>query len=297
MRSYSSVLCLWFLLGVASGTKGAAEEPFFSGPQPAEKLPQFAARYVIGEQAGQSFDLVQMAAGKPLIIIFVHERTRPSIALTRFVTQYATRQENKGLTAGVVFLTSDETETAEWLNRIRNSPALPQGVPLGISPDGVEGPGAYGLNREASITVLVGNQNQVTANFAIVQPSVTADAPAIAAAIAQVMGRDEKPDLDSLGISQERAPAEMSDAEMSGFRKLLQPVIAKQASLDKVKEAAKAVEDRAAQDKAFRNHLGTVARRIIDAGKLENYGTPAAQDFLRKWSQEFGSEMQSPPRP
>ena len=36
-----------------------------------------------------------------------------------------------------------------------------------------------------------------------------------------------------------------------------------------------------------RIQIGDIARRIIEAGKLEDYGTPKCQEFLNKWSKEF----------
>jgi len=42
-------------------------------------------------------------------------------------------------------------------------------APTGISPDGEEGPGSYGLNRKMTLTILVANKGKVTANFALVQ--------------------------------------------------------------------------------------------------------------------------------
>ena len=58
--------------------------------------------------------------------------------------------------------------------------------PIGISLDGKEGPGSYGLNREVMITVLVAKENKVTANFAILSPNET-DAPKIKAAADEIL--------------------------------------------------------------------------------------------------------------
>lgn len=40
------------------------------------------------------------------------------------------------------------TETAEWMNRVPEY--FPKQIRLGISVDGKEGPGAYGLNRNVA---------------------------------------------------------------------------------------------------------------------------------------------------
>jgi hypothetical protein len=168
----------------------------FSGPQAGEKLTPFVAKTVLGGEAGQEFDLVKSAAGKPVLIVFVHEVNRPSVGLTRLLGLFAASKKEAGLASGVVFLTADATATEDLIKRA--SGALPGGVPVGISTDGQEGPGAYGLNRKVQMTVLVGKEDKVTANFALVQPSVQADAPKIAQAIVDVLGGGKGPTIEEL---------------------------------------------------------------------------------------------------
>ena len=48
------------------------------------------------------------------------------------------------------------------------------------------------------MTVLIAKDNQVTANFALVQPSIAADAAKIAQAIADVLGDQQAPTLEQL---------------------------------------------------------------------------------------------------
>jgi hypothetical protein len=52
----------------------------------------------------------------------------------------------------------------------------------GISIDGKEGPGAYGLNKDVTLTVLVAKDDKVLANWAIISPNET-DFPPIQAAL------------------------------------------------------------------------------------------------------------------
>ena len=56
---------------------------------------------------------------------------------------------------------------------------------VGISVDGEEGPGSYGLNRNVELTFVLAKENKVVANFAFVQSSVT-DAPVISASRAAI---------------------------------------------------------------------------------------------------------------
>jgi hypothetical protein len=181
---------------------GRAQDAQFSGPQVGEPLAPFTMRLARGEQAGEEFDPVTQAQAGPTLVVFVHEVTRPSAALIRSIVKYAGRFHEQGLQSSLVFLTADPTETQALIRRAHR--ALPEGVPMGISVDGLEGPGAYGLNRKMTLTVLLGNDQHVTANFALIQPSLATDAPRIGAAIEKLMGNDHQPTLAEMGIDQSR---------------------------------------------------------------------------------------------
>jgi hypothetical protein len=195
LRIFSLILA-GLLPAITALAEGEAKE--FSGPQKGEAITSFNVRGVLGDKAGEEYDLVKQAKGQPLVLMFVHEVNRPSVGIARVVMTYAASLKEKGQHAGLVFLTADATETEDWTKRA--SGALPQGVPIGISTDGVEGPGAYGLNRKVTVTVLVAKEGKVTANFALIQPSLAADAPKIIEAIATAAGAQPptKEELDSL---------------------------------------------------------------------------------------------------
>jgi hypothetical protein len=179
------------LLSVA--TVHGQQEPVFSGPQVGDKLAPFEIKGVFGPQAGKQIDLVSAAGEKPMVVVFVHERTRPAFGLTNTVMRFAASRAKDGLVSAVVFLTDDVTSTERWMKQVEQH--FPQGVTMGISVDGVEGPGAYGLNRNVTLTVLVAKQNRVTANFALVQPSLQVDGPAIFKAMVDVLGGGKVPDI------------------------------------------------------------------------------------------------------
>ena len=275
------VSCVLALLAGARFGSGA-DEPLFSGPQVGERILPFKARIALGTLAGQELDIVKQAGGKPIVLLFVHEFNRPSVGLTRIVMNYAAKRSADGLHAGVVCLSDDATETEKVLQRAAH--ALPTKIPLAVSLDGKEGPGAYGLNRNVTLTLLVAQDNKVTANFALVQPSVQADVPRIVKAIVDVLGGGPVPTLTEL----DAGPAEMpSEAEV---RRLLGPVIRLNAQPEDVEQAAKAVEEFMAKSPAARQDIARRARTIVDAGKLADYGTPKAQVYLKKWSDDFGRE-------
>lgn len=170
------------------------KEEVFSGPQKEEVLPGFTLK--ISGEAEKELDVVKEAGGKPTLIVFVHTVTRPSVNLARILGDYAATRKKDGLHVGVAFLTADATETKSWIKRAVG--ALPKNVPLGIADGGQEGPGAYGLNRNVAMTILVAKEGKVTANFALVQPSLQADGPKILKEIVEALGGGKVPSIEEL---------------------------------------------------------------------------------------------------
>lgn len=268
-RSIAGMLLLSLL-----GSYGIADEPVFSGPQPGEKTASFKMRAALGKQKGEMIDPVAAAKNGPQLLIFVHKLTRPSLAVTRTVAEYASNRE--GFLTAVVLLSNDVTETEKWVGRAAR--ALPQKATVGIYIDGAEGPGAYGLNRNVTLTAIVADEGKAVANFALIQPSVQADAIKIGAAIAKAMGDETAPTAKDLKLP--AAP----NGDMIDMRSLLAPVINKQATDEQVAAAAQAVEKAFEKDARVKKKVEEIANRIISAGKLANYGTPAAQTYLKKWA-------------
>jgi hypothetical protein len=288
MRAVLLFIAISFAICVAG--HALADDPIFSGPQVGEKLLPFKVRGVFDRAAGQELDFVSQAAGKPIVLIFVHDANRPSIGLTRVLSQYTASRAKDGLATGVVWLSDDATEAENALKRMRH--ALAAEAPLGISLDGREGPGSYGLNRNVTLTILVGKDNKVTGNFALVQPSLQADLPKILTSIVAVAG-GKVPRLEELEGMPAMVRSGTAAAAAPNLRPLLAPVIQKNASPEDVDKAAKAVEEHVEKDTAVRNEVGRIARTIVDNGKLGNYGTERAQEYLRKWAKAYGSPDES----
>ena len=47
---------------------------------------------------------------------------------------------------------------------------------------------------------------------------------------------------------------------------------------------------------ATKSEVGRICNTIIDNGKLTDYGTPKAQEFLKKWAREYGANKEEPKR-
>ncbi|MGE0758546.1 MAG: hypothetical protein AB7O38_16080, partial [Pirellulaceae bacterium] len=259
-----------FLLGLAPITAWA-QDPVFSGPQVGEKVVPFVVRGGLGELAGKELDVVKQADGNPLLLVFLHQVNRRSISLARLVLEYGATRRDKGLTSALVYLSDDPTEAENALKRMAH--AMPKGVPVGISLDGAEGPGAYGLNRNVELTVLVAKENQVTANFAIIQSSIQADAPRIIGEIVAVTGGGKVPTVAELNIGPSGTLMNARMADGGELPNLLRSLIQRTNSDEAVAAAAEAIEKHIAKAPAAKTQLGEITSRIVNAGKLANYGT------------------------
>lgn len=159
-----------------------AQDAMYSGPQKGENTPPFK----VLDLAGKELDCVSQWKGAPTLTVFVHELTRPAAALLRKLDEHAARRPD--LKALIVLLGDDVNKNERY------APVL-QGImkfksTLGVSVDGKEGPGAYGLNRQVQLTILLSKDNVVAGNWSIVSPNET-DAPAIVKAIDAMLGVKE----------------------------------------------------------------------------------------------------------
>lgn len=273
---------------------GTDTSPLYSGPQPGEEMSALPLRLALGPNAGQDFDPLNMVADKPLLLIFVHDINRQSISMTRVLSGYAATRSDAGLQTAVVFLSDDIPAADAQIRRMQH--ALTSDTPTGISVDGREGPGAWGLNRNVTLTIVIGRSGKVTSNFALIQPSLQADLPKVLQSLVAEIG-GEVPKLETLpGMPAMASRSPGKPATAPDMRALLSPVIRRDAAEEDVQKAAEKVETSAAADPAVRAELARISTTIVNSGKLTNYGTPKAQEFLQKWAKEYG-DKQTDPRP
>ncbi len=179
---------------------GRSTVEVYSGPQVGESLPALNIEKVVDGEPNTPMDASAQDAKHPHhLIIFLHKMTRPSVAFTRMLGDYAATRESDGLSTVVVFLGNDATQLAESIHRARH--ALPQNVTIAISPDGEEGPGNFGLNRNMTLTILVATKETIVANHAIVDPSLPVDLPKVLESLCAVVG-GKPPTVESLLQSQ-----------------------------------------------------------------------------------------------
>lgn len=271
------------LAGMLSSFANSADEEVFSGPQEGEKLADFTALGVMDNE-GKPFSLIKESQGGPILLIFVHNVTRPSIGLTRQVMDDAGKRKKDGLTSGLIFLSDDMTAMQARVKRM--SGAMPKGVRIGISPDKQEGPGAYGLNRNVSLTVLIGNKNKVTDNFALVQPSVQADAIKILNAVVKAVGKGTAPTLRELTLAQVRDES---------IRKPLNTLLDLKAQDRDVKKLIASIDEYVGDDVQKKRQLRGVVYRVGMVMEGKKYEA-AVQRAVRRWGQAAARKPPPPAR-
>ncbi len=273
----SNSLRLLLALSVfACATAAQADDPVFSGPQEGERLADFKALEVLDKE-GESFSFMGEAKDGPVFLIFVHKITRPSIGLIRTLMNDAAARKSDGLTSGVIFLSDDTTAMQAQVKRM--SHALPTSVRLGISPDKQEGPGAYGLNRNVSLTILVGQKQKVTANFAIVQPSIQADAVKVLSAVVKAVGKGKAPTLGQLTVSPVRDPI---------LRKPLDKLLDVDGKDRDVKAIVKEIDDYVGEKPQAKRALSGIAGRLAMVVQDKKY-EDEVRKAVRRWSQRKGA--------
>ena len=281
-RLLTAAICV-LVVGLS---QSLAQEKVFSGPQVGEKLKPFKVKGVFDDDAGKDLDFVTKADGKPVLLVFIHDANRPSIGMARVLMTYAMTR-SKDLVSGTVWLTDDATEAENRLKTMRH--ALAKDAPIGISPDGKEGPGAYGLNRNVTLTIIVAKNNKVTANFALVQPSLQADLPKIlkevvAAAGGEMPKFEEWPEFKAMTA---KRPAANDDPKIP---MLMRSLIQKTNTDEQVDKIAAEIEKYAKENEAAKKEFGRIANAVTGGGKLENYGTAKCQEYLKKWAKDFGGD-------
>src|SRR5262249_40371321 len=145
-----------------------------------------------------------------------------------------------------------------------------------------------GLNRNVTLTIIVGKDNKVSANFALVQPSIQADLPKILKEVVAVVG-GEVPKLEDLPEVKDMLKSRpATDGADPKIPMLMRAVIQLKATPEDVDKAAAEVEKYVKDNEAARKEVGRIAKTVVEGGKLENYGIPKAQEYLKKWAKEYG---------
>lgn len=282
------VLSIFLVLGIVKlfgsnvAIVGQETRNHFSGPQKGERLPELKVKLVFGEEADKTIDLVKRAAGRPTLLVIVNESNRPAARLTRCLMNFAEMRAEK-LFAGVVYLDRDPKAAEQQLKQAVSWWKVAAAV--GVSLEGVEGPGGYGFNRHVNVTVLVADKGRVTSNYALVQPSET-DAPKILKDVVALAGGRiptlaEVAFLSAPTAKPADAPWHIAPADVQ-MRRLICDALAANNSKS-AHLAAIAVEEYVGDNKTRQAALNHVAKYLLQRRTREAVvGQPVAK-HLRRW--------------
>ncbi len=166
----------------------------FSGPQKGEKTARFKVLLITDGKDSVERDPIAENAGAPTAIVFVHAIERSLVPLLRVIDEYGSTQKER-LKTEFVFLATDRIEGEQKVRNAKKS--LGFKAKVGLSLDGIEGPGNYGLNKECMLTIVAARENRVSANFALVQAGI-ADAAKVISAIGAACGDEHPPTSEAL---------------------------------------------------------------------------------------------------
>ena len=175
-----------------------ATDPVFSGPQFGEKITPFKVVEILGPNAGKDRDVIADNSGGATAVVFLHGIERSMMPLLRVIDEYGGLRKN-ALKTEIIFLNADRLEGEQRAKAASGSLKLNSRV--GLSLDGAEGPGNYGLNKECLMTIVIAKANTVTANFALTQPGI-ADAPKVLEALAKASSDASPPTVEELNQRQ-----------------------------------------------------------------------------------------------
>ncbi len=243
-------------------------------------------RLAYGTDAGREVDIVELAAGRPSLLVVVNGSNRPAAGLTRCLMNFAEIHQ-KQLFAAVVYLADDPTEAEQYLKRGISWWGV--GVPLGVSLDGPEGPGSYGLNRNVNLTILVADRGRVVRNIALVQPTPT-DAPGILRHVVTLTGGRVPTEWEVVLLS---APtrkfgevAWRGGPENVEFRSLFCDALSAKNKGD-VRTSRSALEKYVGNDEERLAWLGNAAAIMLEGrGRAKIHDAPIVP-ALRHWQQQY----------
>lgn len=243
-----------------AGFKKLTDDTVFSGPQPGEKLPSFKATGLAGDIKDKEIDPIANAGDKPHIIMLQDDEgvgIRGLFSMVGLLKKLDAKTD-ADLHLTCVFLTDDIERTTVSASRFGER-FLQQGLDvLVVSKEGREGPGAYGLNRSVSQTMLLAKDGKVLHNFVFPQGALYAD-PHVLGGVAELIGESREDVAAWLNEATAGEAGMMRDAAA-------RPDAARRADTEMRRDGDRPRE--AAAQTAGKVALRTKLAKFVEAGKL-----------------------------
>jgi hypothetical protein len=154
------------LLLCAAAGPAWAQDPseLVSGPSPGTPLPACKVYAPSGPLAGTEFDAAKRLQKGPGVLLFVHDLSRNTAPMITGLDRLAVQLAWTGLETFTIRVAADRNEAEAAVKR--SSDALSLYRPILISPDGIDGPGGYALQRKATLTLVVAKDGVVVRSVA-----------------------------------------------------------------------------------------------------------------------------------
>jgi hypothetical protein len=181
----------WFCASLASlalaqepAPPPPAQEPILSGPVSGSPLHPVRVYAESGERKGQEFDAVAALGTPARALLFIHDLSRNTAPLIRAFAALESELGARGYAGWCVLLSDDRTAAEARLQAVNGSLKLAR--PIVLSLDGLEGPGAYALNRRCTLTLVLAKDGVVTRSVGFTDTGA-ADAPKLRAWIEELL--------------------------------------------------------------------------------------------------------------
>jgi hypothetical protein len=252
-----------------------------SGPAAGSTVPACVAFAPSGPFAGKELDVAAQIGTAPAAILFVHELTRNTGPVIGGLDRLGVQLAWTGLQVHAVRLAADRTEAE--LGSKRSSDAMALHRPLLVSVDGVEGPGAYALNRRATLTLVLCKDGKVVRSVAFTDTGrgdlgrlrtlveeVTGPVPADPAQLRQVMLSRLGNDPEALRAMVVELTLLTQKLERAETNRMQRPAARDGDAAGQAKpDPARPREGKAPEDEELRALLRRSIQRAADAAELD----------------------------
>ncbi|MEZ6058491.1 MAG: hypothetical protein R3C01_17455 [Planctomycetaceae bacterium] len=144
-----------------------------SGPAAGSTVKELKVYAVTGEAAGKEINATEARGEKPTLFLFIpaDKWGRPTARLMRELDGKV-KETAEGGAVVAVWLTSDVDATKEYLPKAQQSLKL-ENTALTVDATNPTGPGDWGINTDADVTVVVTLGGKVTKSFGYSSPNET----------------------------------------------------------------------------------------------------------------------------
>lgn len=153
------------LLSMLLAVYPALADDLTSGPATDSALGKVSCYANSGSYSGKEFDAAKEIGSNSGALLFIHELTRNTAPVIRELNRLGEEHAVVGFEWFSILLDDDRTNGEGMLKRVNGS--LKMANPLVLGLDGLEGPGDYALNREATLTLVLTKDGKVLRSIAL----------------------------------------------------------------------------------------------------------------------------------